>query len=301
MEPFAESFDEPIAYRSRVRDYYHALGYTTPYRWAHYGSVPFSPLLKPLSESTIALVTTAAPYRPDAGDQGPGAAYNGAAKFFDVYEMNSLLAADLRISHVAYDRQHTTAVDINSWFPLRQLVAMQTEGRVGRVAPNFFGLPTNRSHRTTLQVDCPDLLARMKRDKVDACVLIANCPVCHQSVSMAARMLEQAGIPTVVMGCARDIVEFVGVPRLMFSDFPLGNAAGIPGNAASQKESLELALRVLESAPAARTSVQSPQRWSDDPDWKLDYCNVARISAAQLSRLRDEFDRQKSAATRHNK
>ena len=34
------------------------------------------------------------------------------------------------------------------------------------------------------------------------------------------------GIPTVVMGCAKDIVEHCGVPRFLFSDFPLGNAAG---------------------------------------------------------------------------
>ena len=58
------------------------------------------------------------------------------------------------------------------------------------------------------------------------------------------------------MGCARDIVEYAGVPRLLFSDFPLGNAAGRPHDPASQAFTLELALRVLESAPAARTTVQ---------------------------------------------
>lgn len=93
-----------------------------------------------------------------------------------------------------------------------------------------------------------------------------NCPVCHQSVSLAARALEASGIAIVIMGCARDIVEYAGVPRLLFSDFPLGNAAGRPHDPASQAFTLELALRVLESAPAARTTVQSPLRWSDSPD-----------------------------------
>jgi hypothetical protein len=62
------------------------------------------------------------------------------------------------------------------------------------------------------------------------------------------------------MGCAKDIVEFVGVPRFLFSDFPLGNAAGRPRDPQSQVFTLELALRLLERAPAARTTVQSPLR-----------------------------------------
>ena len=78
----------------------------------------------------------------------------------------------------------------------------------------------------TLEIDCPEIVARCKADGVDAAILVANCPVCHQSVSLAARALEAAGIATVVMGCAKDIVEHVGVPRLLFSDFPLGNRGG---------------------------------------------------------------------------
>ena len=117
-----------------------------------------------------------------------------------------------------------------------------------------------------------------------------NCPVCHQSVSLAARALEASGIATVVMGCAKDIVEHVGVPRFLFSDFPLGNAAGRPHDAESQAVTLELALRLLESAPAARTTVQSPLRWSASADWKLDYCNVQRLSPDELQRRRAAFD-----------
>jgi hypothetical protein len=120
--------------------------------------------------------------------------------------------------------------------------------------------------------------------------------VCHQTVSLAARHLEANGIPTVVMGCAKDIVEHVGVPRLLFSDFPLGNAAGRPNDRQSQAETLELALRVLEAAPAPRTTVQSPLRWSDNPDWKLDFSNIDRLSAEEIARRRAEFDRQKEIA-----
>jgi D-proline reductase (dithiol) PrdB len=120
--------------------------------------------------------------------------------------------------------------------------------------------------------------------------------VCHQTVSLAARHLEANGIPTVIMGCAKDIVEYVGVPRFLFSDFPLGNPAGRPNDPESQAAILELALRVLEAAPVPRTTVQSPLRWSADPAWKLDYSNIARLSPEEIARRRAEFDRQKEIA-----
>jgi hypothetical protein len=109
-------------------------------------------------------------------------------------------------------------------------------------------------------------------------------------VSLVARHLEANGLPTVIMGCAKDIVEYCGVPRFLFSDFPLGNSAGRPFDEASQAETLELALRVLESAPAARTTVQSPLRWREDADWKLDYNNLARLTPEDIAERRKEFD-----------
>ncbi|HUC12669.1 MAG TPA: hypothetical protein VL985_19925 [Stellaceae bacterium] len=293
---FASDYDTPIPYLKRIRDYYQALGYGAPYRWAHYIEVPFRPLGKPLAECRIALITTAAPYQPDKGDQGPGAAYNAAAKFYRVYSGDSATEPDLRISHVAYDRAHTTAEDAGTWFPLRQLRLQAAAGRIGAVARHFHGAPTNRSQRTTLDQDCPELLARCRADGADAAILVPNCPVCHQTVSLVARHLEANGIATIVMGCAKDIVEFVGVPRFLFSDFPLGNAAGRPNDRASQSFTLELALRMLEAAPAARTTVQSPLRWSEDPSWKLDYSNIDRLSAEEIRRRRAEFDREKEIA-----
>lgn len=170
---FAPDHDEPIPYRQRIRDYYQTLGYGAPYRWAHYAEVPFAPVTKPLGESRIALVTTAAPDQPDKGDQGPGAAYNAAAKFYAVYSGDTAAEHDLRISHVGYDRLHTTAEDANTWFPLPALRRAAAAGRIGEAAPRFHGAPTNRSHRTTLDVDCPELLRRIREDRADAVILVA--------------------------------------------------------------------------------------------------------------------------------
>ena len=121
--------------------------------------------------------------------------------------------------------------------------------------------------------------------------------MCHQTVSLHARHLEANGIPTVIMGCAKDIVEHCGVPRFAFSDFPLGNSAGRPFDVASQAQTLELALRVLESAPGPRTTVQSPQRWNDDDvRWKLDYLDLTKLTPEKLAERSKEFDVVKSVA-----
>ncbi len=115
-------------------------------------------------------------------------------------------------------------------------------------------------------------------------------------MSLTARYLDANGIATVIMGCAKDIVEHCGVPRFLFSDFPLGNAAGRPNDPESQAFTLELALRLLETAPGPRTSVQSPLRWPDDPDWKLDFHNIERIPAEEIARRRADFDKIKDTA-----
>ena len=115
-------------------------------------------------------------------------------------------------------------------------------------------------------------------------------------MSLAARHLEDNGISTVILGCAKDIVEHCGVPRFLFSDFPLGNSAGRPFDVDSQAFTLELALRVLESAPAARTTVQSPLRWRDDASWKLDFSNLDRMTPEQIADRRREFDEIKAIA-----
>ena len=115
-------------------------------------------------------------------------------------------------------------------------------------------------------------------------------------MSLVARHLEDNGIPTVIMGCAKDIVEYCGVPRLLFSDFPLGNSAGRPRDVESQTATLELALRVLETAPAARTTVQSPLRWRDDASWKLDFSDLSKLTPEEIAERRKEFDVVKAVA-----
>ena len=170
---FAAEHDVPIPYMQRTRDYYLALGFGA-YRWAHYAEVPFAPLATPLSRARVALITTAAPYQPEAGDQGPGAPYNAGAKFYTVYSVPAESEPDLRISHVGYDRRHSSAEDINTYVPLARLKEAAAAGRIGALGARVHGAPTNRSHRVTMETDAPELLRRCREDGVDAVVLVPS-------------------------------------------------------------------------------------------------------------------------------
>jgi hypothetical protein len=174
LDPIEVVFDLPIRYIDRSRAYYLALGYDNPYRWASNRDVPFAELKFPLHRSRLALITTAAPFSPDAGDQGPWAPYNAAAKFTDVYSRPIEPAPDLRISHLGYDRKHTSAEDINSYFPLQRLKDAAAAGRIGELNARFYGVPTLRSQRLTTERHAPEILRLCREDRIDAAILVGT-------------------------------------------------------------------------------------------------------------------------------
>ena len=164
----------PVPYMQRLTDYYLALGYGNPYKWAHHSETPFMKPKKSLKDSRVGIITTAAPFKSGAGDQGPGAPYNAAAKFYKVYSHPSSKDQFLGISHLGYDRSHSTAEDINSFFPMRALVEFAQAGKIRDVSPRYYGAPTNRSQETTIKVDCEAILKLVTEDEVDLAILVAN-------------------------------------------------------------------------------------------------------------------------------
>lgn len=92
--------------------------------------------------------------------------------------------------------------------------------------------------------------------------------MCHQTVSLISRYIEENGIPTVVIGAAKDIVEHCGVARFLFVDFPLGSPCGEPWNVGQQREIFQQALDLLERAPGPMTTRKAGYSWSQGDDWK---------------------------------
>ena len=118
-------------------------------------------------------------------------------------------------------------------------------------------------------------------------------------MSLTARHLEQAGIPTVIIGSARDIVEECAVPRFLFVDFPLGNPCGKPWDVDMQRDIVGQALDLLERAWEPRTTVQTGHVWNADNDtgWRDNFMRVddsnrdALASAGEQRRTKQQIMR----------
>ena len=155
-DPAYRSF---VSYIDRTREYYSALGYERPYRWALHRDVPFAPLRKPLSESRLALITTASPM----GRQGPKEVWSGPV----ASPPESLFTDDL-----SWDKGATHMKDVESFLPIRTLQALVDEGRVGALAERFHGVPTEYSQRRTREQDAPEVLARCFDDGAELALLV---------------------------------------------------------------------------------------------------------------------------------
>jgi len=119
-------------------------------------------------------------------------------------------------------------------------------------------------------------------------------------VSLVARELETHNIPTVVIGSAKDIVEYCGVPRFIFTDFPLGNPIGPPYEPNLQYQSLCQATELLQNATEGRTTVTSPVHWTGAPDWRPVYNQLKpedgnRLAAMGEARRRDQDQARQSS------
>lgn len=113
-------------------------------------------------------------------------------------------------------------------------------------------------------------------------------------MSLIARHLEEAGIATVTVGSAQDIVETAGVPRFVFVDYPLGNPLGRPGNVDEQKASVMAALELVTGAIAPRMTRTLGFAWGSD-DWRANYMHVGDDNREELARLGDERRQKQSA------
>lgn len=154
---------ETVRYMDRTRDYYRALGYPSDYVWSRFDTVPFALLAKPLSEAKIGLVTTASP--PDLGNRDS----SGKRQVWS--DAVSPAPAKLFTGNLAWDKESTHTDDRASFLPIEAVRHWTEEGLVGGLAQRFHGVPTEYSQRKTIEIDAPQVLARLRADGADAALL----------------------------------------------------------------------------------------------------------------------------------
>ncbi len=155
----SHAYDVP--YMLRTRDYYRAQGYDRDYAWAHFEQAPFQHLARPVSASTLAIITTA---MPDT-EAGRSERKVYASPSFPVPE-------SMYTDELSWDKQATHTNDVNSFLPLRQMQQLVEEGKLGRVAARFHSAPTEYSQRLTREIHAPEILRRCQEDQADIALLV---------------------------------------------------------------------------------------------------------------------------------
>ncbi len=157
------SEETPTGYMERTRLYYRALGYGSDYVWSHYDDVPFARLAKPLAESRIALVSTSSP--PDRRNRDDKGVKH-------VWSLPSDAPPDRLLTHdLAWDKDTTHTRDRESFLPVHAAQALAREGLFAGLTPSFHGIPTEYSHRKTIEEDAPELVQRLRDERADGVLL----------------------------------------------------------------------------------------------------------------------------------
>lgn len=160
-----------VRYIDKTREYYLGQGYEKPYEWANFADVAFTPLSKPLAESTVALVSTSdIAVRSEDNDNGRDKSHEMMVG--NVYSIPSSIPVERLFSRQEHYDQHTTTLDdTNAYFPISRLHELVDRGRIGAVATRTHGVYTAYSHRKTSEVDAPEVVRRCVEDGVDVAIL----------------------------------------------------------------------------------------------------------------------------------
>ena len=136
--------------------------------------IPWTPPTKPLSECTVALVSTAGiatkadvPFDQEGERQNP---WWGDPSFRTI--PREATESDVDVHHLHIDTSYA-ARDLNCLFPLARLLSLARCGQIGRSAPShysFMGYILQPRH--LLERSVPEMIHGLRRDAVDVVLLV---------------------------------------------------------------------------------------------------------------------------------
>jgi D-proline reductase (dithiol) PrdB len=128
------------------------------------GEIPWTPLRKPLSDSTVVLIST-------------GGVHLGSDRPFNLNSDPTFRVipkgaqpADLAISHQAYDKTDALR-DINLVFPIERLRELEAEHVIGRLAEDHYGFGLMGSAKRLMPA-IKEVARRISESGVDLAILV---------------------------------------------------------------------------------------------------------------------------------
>jgi len=155
-------------------------------------------------------------------------------------------AQDLRFSSRGYDPA-AVENDRNSLLPIDRLFEFESNGIIGQLNSVFWSCCGFIPEAGKLVDEMiPGLIERVRRYEVQAALMIPASRLCHQSISLIARALEAANIPTMMLAVDKEVISSVRPPRAALYEGDFGAVAGLPNFPEHQRRVLDEALRLIE-------------------------------------------------------
>jgi D-proline reductase (dithiol) PrdB len=154
---------------------------------------------------------------------------------------------DFRYAAKGYD---PTAVqsDRNVQIPIERLTEYESNVIIGRLNECWWSISSYTPNAVRVAEElAPTLAERLHRYDVQAALLIPASRLCHQTMGILARGIEQSGIPTIVISVDKLLSEQVRAPRTAYYEGEFGSVAGAPNWREHQLRILDESLRWLET------------------------------------------------------
>ena len=212
---------------------------------------PFTPVRRALPMLNLALITSAGAYI-NGTDPFDLSLRDGDINFREIpVEVG---ASDLRYAAKGYDPKNVNE-DRNVQIPIERLSEYQANAVIGKLNSVWWSLSSWIPNARLVADELAGRLAeRLHRYEIQAALLIPASRLCHQTMGLVARGIEETGIPTMTISVDTAMTDRIRPPRTGYYNGEFGSVAGKPNWREYQLRILDESLRWMETfdQPAAR-------------------------------------------------
>ncbi|MFL6467158.1 MAG: glycine/sarcosine/betaine reductase selenoprotein B family protein [Pyrinomonadaceae bacterium] len=203
-----------------------------------------APVRRALPMLNLGLVSSAGAYI-DGTEPFDLESRNGDLEFREI--PREVDATSLQFAAKGYDPSAVRS-DRNAQVPVERLTEYEANAVIGRLNECWWSLSSYIPNAARVAEElAPRIADRLQRYEVQAAILIPASRLCHQTLSIIARGIEQSGIPTLVISVDQDISERVRAPRTAYYKGEFGSVAGSPNWREHQLRVLDESLRWMET------------------------------------------------------
>ncbi len=205
---------------------------------------PFAPARRSLPMLNLALISSAGAYI-DGTDAFDIESSSGDTSFREL--PIEIEAEDLKFAAKGYDPS-AVRDDLNSQIPIERLVEYEQNAVIGQLNSVWWSLAGFIPDASQVAEEmAPSIAERVERYQAQAALLIPASRLCHQTLGIVARAIEQRGIPTMLISVDRSITDRIRAPRTAYYDGEFGSVAGKPNWKQHQHRILDESIRWIET------------------------------------------------------